>query len=387
MDNMSNDNRLPDNTLYIPPSLLFKINNPPHNGTWILEFESPGLGDTIDLLPLIHSLIFKETRWNILIRTNHFEIPFHLTNSRVRTQNISDPSNSLPSSSVLINLTETLKHPIYCPPWLRYFIASGQTRIFAYDEPFPILRLNSRDILVKHNCSVNNRYILHHRYNTRVDFEGRNTDPSNHEYIAKRFENEGYTVLEIGNDCPPSCNRPYLGNLSFEELFIIVKDAVGFFGIDSFPMHVAALYRKPILGFFGSTHPYSVLPHFGPIVHVRHEELSCLNCQAFNKPYELNKCIWGNQICGSPLSKSYLEGKVEEFLKILVTYQPGTGFFDSNILSSFVQIGKSEYELQKALELAVEHLPEISPITNKLKSICSPANFIKNRLLVQQMFV
>lgn len=355
----------------IEPSPMYRVQGPPAYGTWILAYEAPGFGDTIDLYPLIYSLLQDPAQWNVLVRTNFPEIPFQLISERVSVE----PYHLHPSmphpDGVRINIAECLRYSIHCPAWLRYMVFAGRKGVWVHREPFPLLRMDTAKIFADRGLAAPERWILQHRWNSRVAFHGRNTDVSNLERCAGALEEAGFTVVEIGNDAPPSGRRPYLKELTCAELLAVTRDCAGFAGIDSFPMHCAALYHKAILAFSGSTTPWSTLPLFRSVVAARHEDLDCLNCLCANKPYELNKCRRGIEVCGHPLPADYLGLKCEEFISLL----GGNCSLEQNFpdwLTLLIGIGKSEFELQKALELCLQ-VPECRAAGSaRMEEACSP---------------
>ena len=70
------------------------------------------------------------------------------------------------------------------------------------------------------------------------------------------------------------------GKTTLPELFEVVRRAAGVFCNDSGPMHIAALMRRPLCAFFGSTRPGATGP-WGEKERcrvLRNEELECLEC-------------------------------------------------------------------------------------------------------------
>ena len=82
------------------------------------------------------------------------------------------------------------------------------------------------------------------------------------------------------------------GRTSLPELFEVVRGAAGVLCNDSGPMHIAALMRRPVCAFFGSTRPGATGP-WGDGTRcrvLRNESLGCLECMR-------RKCRRGNYGC------------------------------------------------------------------------------------------
>ena len=88
---------------------------------------------------------------------------------------------------------------------------------------------------------------------------------------------------EILRELPPD-TVDLCGRTTLPELFEVVRGAVGVFCNDSGPMHVAALMRRPLCAFFGSTRPGATGPWGdGERFRVfRNDGLKCLECMRRN---------------------------------------------------------------------------------------------------------
>jgi len=84
---------------------------------------------------------------------------------------------------------------------------------------------------------------------------------------------------EISRELPPG-TVDLCGRTTLPELFEVVRGAAGVFCNDSGPMHVAALMRRPLCAFFGSTRPGATGP-WGDKERfrvLRNGDLKCLEC-------------------------------------------------------------------------------------------------------------
>jgi len=69
------------------------------------------------------------------------------------------------------------------------------------------------------------------------------------------------------------------GKMSLSQSVALLKKSSLYVGLDSGPMHMAAMTSVPVVALFGPTHPTRVGPY--KVLHriVRHEELDCLECR------------------------------------------------------------------------------------------------------------
>jgi ADP-heptose:LPS heptosyltransferase len=76
------------------------------------------------------------------------------------------------------------------------------------------------------------------------------------------------------------------GQLTLPQSAALIQHASLYIGLDSGPMHIAALARTPVVALFGPTHPNKVGPYnlSGKNEHriIRAEELDCLECRKRN---------------------------------------------------------------------------------------------------------
>ncbi|MCI5148189.1 MAG: glycosyltransferase family 9 protein [Candidatus Electrothrix sp. MAN1_4] len=76
------------------------------------------------------------------------------------------------------------------------------------------------------------------------------------------------------------------GHLTLPQSAALIQHASLYIGLDSGPMHIAALARTPVIALFGPTHPDKVGPYIGPHSLEQNEhcilratELDCLECR------------------------------------------------------------------------------------------------------------
>lgn len=350
--------------IYLSKSFLYFHKEIQSKTHILLEFDSPGYGDLIDIVPLVHSLLKRPVK-KILIRTNKNDLPLQLID-RERVE-MSPLTHTHSREYEVINFDNILKYNINCPTWIRFFIYSGMEELFLFNDPFPEADLQKEKMIID---ELGNNYILFHSYNSRKGFDGRNTKKKNLELVRKLVRNSGFDTFDIGNNnTQPICT--HLGGLSHDELFMIVKNCKGFIGIDSYPMHVAALYNKPIFGFFGSTHPFSVLPIFRPIIFVRNDKLDCLNCLVENKvESDVVKCSKPTEECKN-IDKKKLNEKCNDFI-ISIKGKTSKNNYHLEYLRYIVNFGKSEFELQYSLELALLEKNNTEEMNKTLKRVLSP---------------
>jgi ADP-heptose:LPS heptosyltransferase len=286
-----------------------------------LELNSNGLGDVINLVPLVQEISAARPDVAIVVVSNQWRLPFHWTAPNVSTvASPIDVSRQREKGSRYFDLSAHVRYHLYTPHWLQFFFITGIGTYTPQPDPFPLIdesQLDEFKTRVAGIVGTARGYILLHLENTRRDWEGRNTDPENLLVIARRLAAEGYCIIEIGNDNPPSGEFTHIGKLSLDEFTVLTKRATAFVGIDSFPMHVAALYDKPILGFFAATQPEVVLPPVTRLVAMRNESLACNGCVYVVRPRDANRCVLGHLECAHALPAAYLDDRFEKFLKTI----------------------------------------------------------------------
>lgn len=76
-------------------------------------------------------------------------------------------------------------------------------------------------------------------------------------------------------------SKPYIaaGELGVTGAVALLKRSAAYVGLDSGPMHMAAMTKTPVVALFGPTHPERVGPYGVEHVIVRNEKLECLGCR------------------------------------------------------------------------------------------------------------
>ena len=108
--------------------------------------------------------------------------------------------------------------------------------------------------------------------------------------LADRMAEQGMTLLFCGSGgdlkftqtiTSRMQSRPVVavGRFSLEQTTALLKRCALYIGLDSGPMHMAALCRVPVVALFGPTHPARVGPHGVAHRIVRAEHLFCLECR------------------------------------------------------------------------------------------------------------
>ncbi|HKA91984.1 MAG TPA: glycosyltransferase family 9 protein [Haliangiales bacterium] len=276
-----------------------------------LELRSDGAGDTVNLVPLVQEIAARHPGAELTVVTNHPEIPFPMCAPNVRSVDRVPPGQP---RSCHLDLSPEVRYHLLCPHWLQYVLIAGLSSVTLRDDPFPLLGDEDGGLWARLGAEP---FVLLHARNMRTAWEGRNTDAENFLFLVRRLRDAGYRVWGIGNDGEPQDEIPHLGRLTMVQLVHAVRRARGFVGVDSFPMHLAALYDKPILGYFGATYPFVVLTPVTRFVALRNEALSCNGCVYVTRPVGYNKCWFGDQRCGARLPDEYLERQLERFAPLL----------------------------------------------------------------------
>jgi ADP-heptose:LPS heptosyltransferase len=284
-----------------------------------LELNSNGLGDVINLVPLVQEIAALRPDVAVIVVTNQSKLPFRWCAPQVTTRpDTPSEEDRTGPGSLYFNLSRDVRYHLYAPHWLQFFAITGIGQYTYRGDPFPLLperELREFDARLAATVGSQRGFILLHQENTRIEWEGRNTDPENLRVIARALAQQGFRILEIGNDNPSGGEFTHLGKLTLEELTWAMKRCDGFVGIDSFPMHVAALYNKPLLGFFAATHPEVVLPPASRITVLRNEAIPCNGCVYITRPRDYNRCVLGHLECAHRLPDAYLLKRLERFVE------------------------------------------------------------------------
>ncbi|MEN8190609.1 MAG: glycosyltransferase family 9 protein [Thermodesulfobacteriota bacterium] len=114
--------------------------------------------------------------------------------------------------------------------------------------------------------------------------------PENWAALADRFQENGYRVVLAGSPQDRETltsigdkmnSQPLIsgGSLSLTQSAALIKRSALYVGVDSGPMHIAALAGTPVAALFGPTDPRLVGPYQVPHRVIRNESLDCLCCR------------------------------------------------------------------------------------------------------------
>jgi len=95
------------------------------------------------------------------------------------------------------------------------------------------------------------------------------------------FSGSGHDCTFIGSITALMHSPPVVaaGHFSLPETVALLKQSSLYVGLDSGPMHMAAMASVPVVALFGPTHPARVGPYNVEHKIVRAEDLSCLECR------------------------------------------------------------------------------------------------------------
>lgn len=82
----------------------------------------------------------------------------------------------------------------------------------------------------------------------------RNIHGLNWNEVARFLSDSGYKVIQVGKNNQNIENASHI-NTSIRDLICVISKASLFIGIDSFPSHLAAIFKIPSLIFFGAINP------------------------------------------------------------------------------------------------------------------------------------
>ena len=76
-------------------------------------------------------------------------------------------------------------------------------------------------------------------------------------------------------------SKPFIaaGELGLTQVVALLQRCAAYVGLDSGPMHMAAMTQTPVVALFGPTHPERVRPYGVKHVIMRNEKLDCLECR------------------------------------------------------------------------------------------------------------
>ncbi len=329
-----------------------------------LRLNSDGMGDVINLVPLIHAILDEYP--GCVIITNQWKLPFGLVSNKCTS--IPDGKNKPAGNVNYFDFSDKINFHMYCPNWIQFFISAGMKPKPLFKDPFPLLP-EKRGIRFR---LQQRPYVVMHARSERTGWQGRQTGPANIKKIIEHLHKEGISTVEVGNNIdqvhPKSIS--FIDNSSLEDLLYLIKNATGFAGVDSLPMHIAALYRKPVLGFFGATQPLSVLPNSMPIVKVGNEELDCLGCVYERRlsPNVSNLCQNGGAQC-----ETVKPGQVEKAIDIFDRWIGDKKYFERLVEDSapfytdfLSRMGNDALDANRYRNWALKHIDASPDETNGL---------------------
>lgn len=95
------------------------------------------------------------------------------------------------------------------------------------------------------------------------------------------------------------------GRLSLTESIALLKRSAAYVGVDTGPMHIAAMVGTPVVALFGPTHPERVGPYGVRHAVIQAEDLDCLCCR---------KRTCDHQRCMQGISVNMVHARVMEFV-------------------------------------------------------------------------
>lgn len=145
-----------------------------------------------------------------------------------------------------------------------------------------VAQVNINDCQTYINCSQVNKelfkdYVVIHAGNT--NWVGRNWMPSRFKELALKIHNAGHQIICVGtkDDNFIPCDNDTRGKTTLGQLATIIKDCKLFVGIDSLPLHIAQVFDKKGVVFFGSIKPETRI-YTKNIKAVNDKSLPCIGC-------------------------------------------------------------------------------------------------------------
>jgi ADP-heptose:LPS heptosyltransferase/GT2 family glycosyltransferase len=121
-------------------------------------------------------------------------------------------------------------------------------------------------------------YVVIHAGNSI--WAGRGWSTIKFDQISNRLQKEGVKIICVGTSedhKPLCCDYDLRNKTSIGQLATIIKNSDCFIGVDSFPMHVAQVFEKRGVAFFGSILPETRLINKS-IIPVYADGIKCLGC-------------------------------------------------------------------------------------------------------------
>lgn len=190
---------------------------------------------------------------------------------------------------------------------------------------------------------------------------GRNLPAETFEKVILFLKSEGYKVIEVNHTRMLKEADFYCDGYSFMQTAGVIRNSIGFIGIDSSPMHIAQAFVKPGAVVFGCIDPAKRLIHphlLRPVM----AEVGCLFCHHWqDSPSTSRACIRGNPECMTRITpeqiiqefKKGLEAKMycsetEKIKEKVLLYCQGKGLDigcrDAKILPDAIGIDQQDYK-------------------------------------------
>jgi ADP-heptose:LPS heptosyltransferase len=243
----------------------------------ILLLRDGARGDVLLTTPLIKALKEKYPRSSILFKTNFPEI---LSHNPYLEEIITKCDNGD------YDLIYNLKYELF--PEMNY--VEAYTRIAEINVENPQLEFhltsveqeNAEKVLQSLGMGREKLAVLHPMVADRT----KSWRGEGYQHICQYLQTHHYNVIAIGGskDCIELSGAINLiGKTSIRMAAAIISKADIFFGIDSFPMHLAIAFKVPSVVLFGPTDPAKVLCPNNTIHAVQSDE-KCLGCRHDTTP-------------------------------------------------------------------------------------------------------
>jgi ADP-heptose:LPS heptosyltransferase/2-polyprenyl-3-methyl-5-hydroxy-6-metoxy-1,4-benzoquinol methylase len=229
-------------------------------------------GDVLLTTPVIRALKKEYPNSSITFKTDYPEI---LANNPHLDRVIIDHDNTE------YDLIYNLKYELF--PEMVY--VDAYAKIVQVEQPNPHLEFYlTREFLESLRIKGDKFAIVHPMVCGRTKAWGR----GKLQHICHYFLSNQYRVVTVGD--PDDCIElrgavNLIGKTSIRKLAAIISEADIFFGIDSFPMHLANAFGIPSIVLFGPTDPSKVVCR-NDIVHAVQSDERCLGCRHVTTPDE-----------------------------------------------------------------------------------------------------
>jgi ADP-heptose:LPS heptosyltransferase/2-polyprenyl-3-methyl-5-hydroxy-6-metoxy-1,4-benzoquinol methylase len=187
-------------------------------------------------------------------------------------------------------------------PHLEFYLTEGE-------------KAQARTLFKSLNLKRTKLAVLH----TMVSGRMKSWDRENYRHICHYLRAKHYDVITVGDlaDCTEVSEAINLiGKTSIRLTAAIISEADLFFGLDSFPMHLANAFDVPSVVLFGSTDPIRVLCRDETVRIVRSREM-CLGCRHETTPdrWLLNvSCRRGRPYCMESISPEHAIKVIDHFI-------------------------------------------------------------------------